>query len=333
MRLSANERSVEYFTRAIALAGQLPVGDERTRMEAELQMQLGVALLALRGLGAAEVEQAYTRATELMMASAPAAEQFSVDFGLTLFHGHSGNFDRSTRLVERLTDVASAGDDSMRLQALHARWMNSLLMGRIDDTIAAADAGRAIYRSEVHHATSFRFGNHDPGVCALALQALAFALRGESTRAVTQMHEAIALSEALGHSGTLAQPLTQLPWALQINGDTGATLLASDQALVLEEEVAHPQFFGIAHAMRGWALSRMGGTGRASQSSRERLRTSSRPAHLGRHDRDAPRRGPPASRSTDAARDVLDHTVSHAVYVYVPIRARTTPRRGRVDAS
>jgi ATP/maltotriose-dependent transcriptional regulator MalT len=92
----------------------------------------------------------------------------------------------------------------------------------------------------------------------LALQALAFALRGESVRAVSQMHEAIALSEALGHAATLAQPLTQLPWALQINGDAEATLLESERALVLEDDVAHPQFFGIAHAMRGWALSRLG---------------------------------------------------------------------------
>jgi class 3 adenylate cyclase len=336
MRLSANERSVEYFTRAIALTGQLPEGEGRSRMEAELQMQLGVALLALRGLGAAEVERAYTRATELMMASAPAAEQFSVDFGLTLFHGHSGNFDRSTRLVERLTDLASEGDESMRLQALHARWMNSLLRGRIDDAVAAADAGRGIYRPEAHHATSFRFGNHDPGVCALALQALAFALRGESARAVTQMHEAIALSQALGHSATLAQPLTQLPWALQINGATEATLLASDRALALEEEVAHPQFFGIAHAMRGWALSRMGqdeeGVAELERALADELRASNiwaamigallAEVHL-RHGR------------PDAARDVLDQMVSLTqsmpTYLYEPELRRVEAEWMRLD--
>jgi tetratricopeptide (TPR) repeat protein len=193
-----------------------------------------------------------------MMASAPVAEQFPVDFGLSIFHGHRGNFERSTRLVERLSEVASQGDDSMKLQALHARWMNSLFSGRIDDAVAAADGGLRLYRPEAHHATSFSFGNHDPGVCALALQALALALRGESVRAVAQMHEAIALSERLGHAATLAQPLTQLPWALQINGDAEGTLLASQRALALEDEVAHPQFFGIAHAMRGWALTRMG---------------------------------------------------------------------------
>ena len=258
IRLSANERAVEHFSGAITLVGQLPETDERSRTEAELQLQLGVALFAQRGLGAPEVEQAYIRATELMMGSAPAAEHFPAQVALSIYHGHRGDFGRSMRLVDRLTELASQGDDSMRLQALHARWMNCLFGGQIDAAIAAADAGRAIYRPEVHHSLSYLYGNHDPCVCALALQALAFALRGDSVRAVSQMHEAIDLGEALGHAATLAQPLTQLPWALQINGDAEATLRDAERALALERDIVHPQFFGVAHAMRGWALARLG---------------------------------------------------------------------------
>jgi tetratricopeptide (TPR) repeat protein len=221
-------------------------------------VQLGLALFALQGFSAAGVERAYGRATELMMSSAPTAEQFPIHFGLSIFHGHRGNFDRSTRIVERMSKLAWQGDDSIKLQALHARWMNSLFDGRIDDAVVAADEGMAIYRPEAHHATSFVYGNHDPGVCALSLQALAYAFRGEAVRAVAQMRKAIALGETLGHAVSLAQPLTQLPWALQVNGDAKAALVESERALALEGEVVHPQFFGIAHAMRGWALSREG---------------------------------------------------------------------------
>lgn len=258
MRLSANDRSVEHFSRAITVMERLPEDDERSGTEAQLQLQLGLALFALQGFSAPGVERAYGRATELMMASAPTVEQFPIHFGLSIFHGHRGDFDRSTHLVERMSKLAWQGDESIRLQALHARWMNSLFAGRIDDAIVAADEGRAIYRPEAHHATSFLYGNHDPGVCALSLQALGYAFRGESVRAVTQMREAIALGETLGHAVSLAQPLTQLPWALQINGDADAALVESERALVLEGGVVHPQFFGIAHAMHGWALSRMG---------------------------------------------------------------------------
>lgn len=68
-------------------------------------------------------------------------------------------------------------------------------------------------------------------------------------------HFDVRSDKTLGHALSLSQPLTQLPWALQINGDAPASLLESDRALTLENEVAHPFFFGIAHAMRGWALS------------------------------------------------------------------------------
>ena len=258
MRLSANAQAVEHFSRAIAVVEQLPESDERRRNETELQLQLAIALGALHGLSAPEVERAYGRATQLMLASAATAEQFPIHFGLALFYSLRGAFDQSAPLIARMFELASHGDESMRLQALHARWMNSLYMGRIDDAVNAADGGRAIYRADAHHPLSFRYANHDPCVCAMTLQAVALALRGESVRAVTQMHEAIALGEALGHTLSLSQPLTQLPWALQINGDPHAVLLESERALALEDEVVHPFFFGIAHAMRGWALSRLG---------------------------------------------------------------------------
>jgi class 3 adenylate cyclase/tetratricopeptide (TPR) repeat protein len=258
MRLSANQRAVEHFSSAIGLLEQLSGVEERGRREAELRLELGMALFALQGFSAPEVEQAYGRATELMMATAPTAEQFPLHFGLSLFHGHRGNFDDSMRLVNRMIKLADQGDDALRLQALHARWMNALFGGRIDDAVLAADEGRAMYRAELHHTTSFLYGNHDPGVCALALQALALAFRGDSRGAITQLYDAIELAQTLGHEVTLAQPLTQLPWALQINGDAHGALLEAERALSLEERLAHPQFFGIAHAMRGWALASTG---------------------------------------------------------------------------
>jgi tetratricopeptide (TPR) repeat protein len=258
IRLSANDRAAEYLSRALELVAQLPQVDARSRTEAELQLQLGVALLALRGHSAPEVEHTFARATELMMAIAPAAAQLPIHFGLWVFHCQRGNFARSTLLAERMAKLASEGDDSMRLQALHARWGNSLFGGRIDDAIAAADDGEAIYRPDVHHALSFRYGNHDPGVCAMSHQAVALALRGQSATAVERMLRAVELSEAVGHAVSRAEPLSYLPWILQINGDVDAAVVAAERSLALEGEVVHPVFFSIAHAMRGWTLSQMG---------------------------------------------------------------------------
>jgi DNA-binding SARP family transcriptional activator len=259
IRLSSNDRAVVHLSRAIELVAYLPEGDARRRTEADLQIELGVALLALRGHSAVEVEQAYARATELMMAIAPASEQLPIHFGLWMFHAQRGGFARSTPLVERMAELAaSAGDDSLRLQALHARWGNSLLGGRIDDAIAAAGEGQAIYRPEVHHPLTFRYGNHDAGVCAFSHQAIALALRGDAAAAAERIHQAIKLSDVLGHAVSRAEPIAYRPWVFQINGQVDAAAVAAERALALEGEVVHPVFFGIAHAMNAWALSRTG---------------------------------------------------------------------------
>ena len=143
-------------------------------------------------------------------------------------------------------------------------------------------------------------------------------------------------ARALGHAATLAQPLTQLPWALQINGDAEAALLESERALALEHEVVHPQFFGIAHAMRGWALSRMGrdeeGVAELERALADELQSSDiwaatigallAEVHL--------RRGRPK-----AARGVLDHmlslTRSMPAYFYDPELLRVEAEWLRLD--
>jgi hypothetical protein len=110
--------------------------------------------------------------------------------------------------------------------------MYSLFHGRIDDAVAATEDARAIYRPDVHHQLSFRYGNHDPGVCALTLGAMARALRGESVQAVEQSQEAIRLSDVLGHAVSRVHPRSELAFAHQTNGDVEAALLASEHALV-----------------------------------------------------------------------------------------------------
>jgi DNA-binding SARP family transcriptional activator len=255
MRLSANQQAVEHFSRAIAVVRGLPEGEPRRRTEAELQLQLALALSALRGFSAPEVEHAYARSTQLTMASTPTEEQFPIHFGLWVFHVSRGNLDDSRRIVGRMMEVASRdGDEALRLQALHTRWPDSVIRGCIDDAVASASEGLSIYRPEAHHDLTFRYGNHDPGVCALAGLGLALAARGDAAGALERVHEAVDLSDTLGHSFTRAHARSLAAWAAQTIGDPAAALPEADRALALEADVDAPHFFAIARAARGWAL-------------------------------------------------------------------------------
>src|SRR5262245_19426182 len=61
-RRSAAREAVEHLTRALDLLGAHPDTPARARDEVALQIALGGPLMALRGRGAPEVEQAYLRA-------------------------------------------------------------------------------------------------------------------------------------------------------------------------------------------------------------------------------------------------------------------------------
>ena len=62
VRLGANDQAVEHFSRAVALLDQVSDPRERDSRELDLQLGLGAGLQAIRGLGSAEVERAYSRA-------------------------------------------------------------------------------------------------------------------------------------------------------------------------------------------------------------------------------------------------------------------------------
>jgi hypothetical protein len=132
MRLSASEQAVEHFSHAIALADRLPGNDAREQTEAELQLHLAIALSALRGFSAPEVErdprQVYG-AHDGEQANAAAVSDSLRPLGLPRY---PWQLPQVKPYVDRMMAVASAQDDEiLTLQALHARWPDAVLRGRL----------------------------------------------------------------------------------------------------------------------------------------------------------------------------------------------------------
>ena len=196
MRLSANERSVEYFSRAIALLGRLPEGEERARTEAELQLQLGVALFASAWVGR-------TRGGACLHAGHRADDGERPRRRTVPGRFRTRHLPRPLRQLRPIdTSRREADRPGVRRRRLDeaagtARPLDELFVQRTRSTTPsprptrgwASTAPKPTTRPPSASATTI------PASARLALQALAFALRGDSLRAVTQMHEAIALSE------------------------------------------------------------------------------------------------------------------------------------------
>jgi len=199
-RRSAARTAVEHFRRALALLPQLANANERARLELDLCIALGGQLLASSGWGAPEAERMYARAQKLCSVGVESHQSFTALWGLWMYRWGRAELRDAWHLGEQLERVAAqSADRALRLQAHHASWATSLSRGELAACSEHASAGCALYDTAEHGTLAARFGNHDPGSCALHFHAMAQALRGQTAHARRDCVRAIALTEEIGH--------------------------------------------------------------------------------------------------------------------------------------
>ena len=259
VRLAANEHAVDHFSRALKLLDQVPDAHERKTRELELQLGLAAALQATRGLAFSECERAYARAKDLILEVGATGRLFPAQWGLWGYHVLRGNFEVSTPLAAQLLAVAeSESDDALLVQAVHAEVTDAFARGDLRGASGASERERVLYRKEAHYATTFEYGNHDPGVCCLSFGAMTAALMGEPGRALTRAEEAVALGQSLYHSLSSLQAHAFRASMYQVNGDATGALESAETAMGRGFGPDGPQFWGFVHAPRGWALGQLG---------------------------------------------------------------------------
>lgn len=242
-----------------ALVG-VPEGATRNRLELAMRKVEGVALMATRGWGADEVLAAFLRAEELAGRLGDESETFEILRGRGQYYMISGRCEAARDMARRCARlVAGREDDELALECAHMTWTNSLLMGRYDEVAEQAATGERIYRADVHHALTFRYSGHDPGVCCRLFGALADQQQGRQSRAGGRIAEALALAGEFGH------PLTE---ALAYWGASSLALLADDpeSALGWAERVVGvcdrhllPLLRSQGEFQAGWAIGRLEG--------------------------------------------------------------------------
>jgi class 3 adenylate cyclase/tetratricopeptide (TPR) repeat protein len=123
LRRSANVEGVRQLQHAMDLLMSLPAGHDRDRREFGLRLVLGPAMRALRGNGAQEVLEIFSRAEELLDASSTLKQQMIVLEGLWSVRNMRGEFAAARTLAEKCVALAAASDDP------EAPAMANLLMG------------------------------------------------------------------------------------------------------------------------------------------------------------------------------------------------------------
>jgi class 3 adenylate cyclase/predicted ATPase len=207
LRRSAGSEALKHFSSALGILEELPDATERWRLELDIRLGLGTALIIGRGFRSAgpEIVDHYARAVTLGRGLRDDRKLFRATWGHWYTNLITGQTERALGVANELVDLAGRlTDPNLELEAYHSRWANSHVLGLNPMTLADTQRGVALYDPERHHAHAYDYGGHDTGVCAYAHRAITLWICGFPEQAAQTSIAALELGHRLGHPPSLA---------------------------------------------------------------------------------------------------------------------------------
>lgn len=251
---SAMAEALAQLRNGLDLLAGLPEADRRRR-ELDLQVALGVALMATQGWAAPEAGRANARARELCEQIGATAQLWPVLYGQWVFHGvraeHNAAREVADEFLRRAQEhqEASATVVAQRISGTGAFWRGEMAVARthLEPTLA-------LYDPERHRSLAFLYVQ-DPRVAALsALSWTLFAL-GYPEQARARSREALDAARELAHPNTLAYGLLFACFFEQFRGAGHEAQNRTGALVELSTEQDFPHFLAAATMIRGWALT------------------------------------------------------------------------------
>jgi tRNA A-37 threonylcarbamoyl transferase component Bud32/predicted ATPase len=227
----ANHEVVRFADRGLAALKRLPQGPDRYRLELDLEMARGPALLITRGYASPEVERTYARAQELTGKVGDAAQLLSVLVGLFYYRGLHDDLGSAKEIAIRIMDlIEDRLDPGSYLPAGH-QLMASVLAwtGDLPGALEHGRLGLELYDHEAH-AHLLHIVPQDPKEGCLAFTGYSLWFQGFLDQASARMGEALAWAREFNHGNSIAE-------ALSFAGTMAAEMHRVEEAIQLGEEL------------------------------------------------------------------------------------------------
>ncbi len=202
---SASKEAARHFQQAAAALTELDDNPDVSTRMLQVQVLLAGALLSANGPGSAETRDAYESALTLARRLPETQWHFPAYWG---WWRTSESFAQMAERARRIVSVSERmSATEFKLQAQHCLWANAFQMGELDESLANARTGLALYEAggAEHHGTLY--GGHDAKVCALGEVGLIGWLQGKGDAACQEVETAIEHAERLGHLGSILHGL------------------------------------------------------------------------------------------------------------------------------
>jgi predicted ATPase/DNA-binding winged helix-turn-helix (wHTH) protein len=256
-RRHAYHEAVAALTKGLALLATIPDSRERDQDELRLLLIVGKLLIGMKGQGALEVGEVYTRAHTLCHQVGEPSQRFQALRGLFRFHVSRSQMSTTVALSQQLFHLSQHQDNlELVLEGYMAVGTSALFRG--DLVTARAHLEHSMRLCDPQMPLLSSSGGLANRVIILALLVQALWELGYADQAWQLGQEGVVLAQQVGHPPSLAFAATFAARLAQYRRDAAATQAHADTVISLaathslEHRVAH------GHLLRGWALAMQG---------------------------------------------------------------------------
>ncbi|MFZ0525237.1 MAG: adenylate/guanylate cyclase domain-containing protein [Xanthobacteraceae bacterium] len=255
---SANVEAIANFQKALALLAALPESPERDKQESEIQLALGIPLIAVRGYASAETREAFARARALSLKLNDTPNYIQALYGLW---GHSwmgGRHDEALSMANEFLSRSAASSDPVPAIVAH-RVMGSTLLTSGEFQSAREHFEKTIALSNVAGQQAlYSLYMVEPRVASLLLLSWNLWFLGYPDQALSRVSEALSLARDLSQPYTVAFANYMTSVVHLFRGDPDHALASAEQSLEMSKEQRFSLYVVLSIISRGRALGELG---------------------------------------------------------------------------
>jgi predicted ATPase len=252
--------AIAHYTKGLGVLESLPHSEQRDQAELGFQVELGYALIPVRGWAASPTAQAFTRAGALSRQIGDTPKLFRALWGLGAFHFVRGDQYQARQVADQCLSVARNGNDvDARIEAYYLSGIVSCAMGNFIAGQDDLEECIRLYGTEERKVHQVLYGQ-DAKASALGWLAMGLWALGYPDEALERAKEALALVQDTTHPFLLARGLAGVGFVHVYRREPqgpDSSLLA---AIALCVEQGFSYFHAVVSAFQGSNLVHLGRT-------------------------------------------------------------------------
>ncbi|MBR1281597.1 AAA family ATPase [Bradyrhizobium sp. AUGA SZCCT0177] len=260
---SANVEAIASFRKALQLLGALPETPERIKQEIDIQLALGIPLIAVQGYASEEIREVFSRAHTLCVQLGNIPEYFQALFGLWGHCWMGGMNDDALRFADEFLSRARALSQPVPLMVAH-RVMGSTLL-TIGNFQLSADHFVESIKLSIGKGKQPLSNLYmvEPQAASLLLLSWDLWFLGYPDQSLARVSEALALGQDLGHPYTVAFAHYMTSVVHLLRGEAARAFESAEKSLEMSKEQRFSLYAILSRISRGRAVGDLGQLGEA----------------------------------------------------------------------